>query len=72
MVGRREDGTVETIYRVGMALTLRPFRGVTLDLSGGVHHIRNADNMPGMSRTRGVGTVTARYLFQFGGPIGNP
>jgi hypothetical protein len=64
------DGTVETTFRVGLALTLRPFSGATLDLSGGIHHIRNADHLPGTSRTRGVGAVAARYLFQFGGPIG--
>jgi hypothetical protein len=66
------DGTVETTFRMGLALTLRPFSGATLDLSGGIHYIRNPDHIAGTSRTRGVGTITAKYVLQFGGPIRNP
>jgi len=66
------DGTVETTFRLGLALTLRPLSGATLDLSGGIHHIRHPNHMAGTSRTRGVGAITARYLLQFGGPIRHP
>jgi hypothetical protein len=63
------DGVVETTLRAAMGLRYRPAPGLTLDLSGGLHRIRNAAHLPDSSGTRGVGTVTVRYLFQFGGPL---
>jgi hypothetical protein len=61
-------GTVASTYRLGTRVAGR-IRGFDLVGDVGLHHLTNADHVPGASRTRIAARVLATFGFSAGGPL---
>jgi hypothetical protein len=61
-------GTAATTYRVGTRVVGR-IRGFDLAGDLGLNHLTNADNVPGLTRTRVEARIQATFGFSVGGPL---